>query len=77
MGAIAQENLEIGKTYQITHNRKGSFGGRCLQIDAAWGKFQVVSGQLHFRSEFSANKGKGGDTVTLRLEFCKFEPFVE
>lgn len=36
--------MEVGKTYRITHTRKGTFTGRVLSNDGEWAEIEVTDG---------------------------------
>ncbi len=54
---MAKVKIEVGKTYNISHTRKGNFRAVITSIDDAWIKCKVI---------------EGGEELTVRLSFCSF-----
>ena len=71
---ISIDKLEVGRTYDIRSTRKGNFWGTLLSLDGEWADFRIASGKAEFMSEDDRLEG---DTVIVRLSFCKFYPIKE
>ena len=71
---IRSADLEVGKTYEIRSTRKGNFWGTLLKVDDTLGKFRIVSGKAKFMGQADRLEG---DTVDMKLSFCKFYPIKE
>lgn len=64
-------NPEVGKTYRITHSRKGTFNGVVTGLDDTWAKVLIVSGVA--RAMLDYNEREAGEAVTVRLSHCAFQ----
>ncbi len=71
---ISIDDLEIGRTYDIRSTRKGNFWGTMIELDGEFAKFRIVSGRAKFMAQADRIEG---ETVDMRLSFCKFYPIKE
>jgi len=71
---ISSTDLEIGKTYDIRSKRKGNFWGTLLELNDTSGKFRIASGKAIFMAQDDRVEG---DTIDMKLSFCKFYPIKE
>ena len=60
-------NIEIGKTYLIRHQRKGTFLGKITAIDDTWTTAIVTGGRTEAMLDYNVVE-KGG-TVIFRSEW--------
>jgi len=63
-------DLIIGKTYKISHNRKGEFVGKIVSESPEWVTFELVSGNVEYAS--NSNVLHQGEQEKVRRAFCKF-----
>jgi hypothetical protein len=59
--------MEIGKTYQIRHRRKGTFVAEITEQDSEWTTGIIVSGATAVM--LRENGKETGESVTFRTEF--------
>lgn len=66
--------VEVGKTYEIRHSRKGTFTGRVIQADpdSEWVTLVVTGGIAN--AVMSYNVAYEGDEVTVRRCHSHFIP---
>lgn len=57
--------LEIGKEYDITHSRKGSFHFKISNVRGEWATGVITDGQAKAYMDY--NVGRIGDTITIRI----------
>ncbi len=62
--------LEIGKTYQVKCQRKGTFTMRMVKFCETWATGVVVAGKAP--AMLSYNEKEEGEEVTVRRSFCSF-----
>ena len=65
------QTLEIGKTYDVTHSRKGTFALRVQSQDDEWVTGIILDGKANAMMDY--NKKLPGEEITIRKSFCKFE----
>lgn len=63
-------HIEVGKTYRVSHSRKGAFTGRLLGVDDTWASFEITEGKA--KALLEENERFAGDEVTVRRSFCTF-----
>jgi hypothetical protein len=62
--------VEVGKTYEVSHSRKGKFALRVTKIDDDWITGVIVAGKAQFISKPAAGNG---DMITLRKSFTTWK----
>ena len=62
-------NLDSGKTYLITHSRKGTFMAHITSQDDTWTKGYVVGGKTKAMCDY--NIKEKGDEITFRTSFVQ------
>lgn len=62
--------IEVGKTYLINSQRKGTFVAKLTHVDDEWATGLVVGGKAKAMLEY--NERDIGEEVTVRRSFCKF-----
>ena len=62
--------LEVGKTYLVNSQRKGTFMVRLTHCDDTWATGTIVGGTAKAMMDY--NVRETGEEVTVRREFCKF-----
>ncbi len=62
-------NIENGKTYLVSHERKGKFTFRCDSQDDTFAYGYVVAGSAMAMN--SANRRDVGEEVSMRKDFIK------
>ena len=63
-------NIEIGKTYRVTHARKGTFTAKVTGLCGAWVDLEVIDGEAAgLRGDVLA---AAGDPITVRSDMCLF-----
>ena len=65
--------VKIGKTYTVTHERKGKFVLLVEKADETWVTGTIVSGKADAILPY--NVVEKGEQITVRREFCQFEKF--
>ena len=63
---------EVGKTYTVRHSRKGTFKAIVRSVDEEWADLEVVAGRAD--AIMPDNRAEKGESVTVRLSMCSFEP---
>lgn len=58
------KTLEVGKTYEVRNQRKGTFSMRVASIDGEWITGEVVDGVA--KAIMSYNVKEEGESVTVR-----------
>lgn len=71
---VSFNDLEVGRTYDIRSTRKGNFWGTLLELNGEFAEFRIVSGKAKFMAQDDRLEG---NTVDMRLSFCKFYPIKE
>lgn len=66
------QTLEVGRTYIITHVRKGIVIAKVIELGEIWVRVEVVDGRRFLHESSLAKKGW---TVTLPLALTLFEEF--
>lgn len=61
----------VGKTYKITHSRKGRFTGKIVACGEEFCDILITEGRAGAICEY--NEREEGEVVSSRIEFCKFE----
>ncbi|TXH13248.1 MAG: hypothetical protein E6R03_11660 [Hyphomicrobiaceae bacterium] len=63
--------MESGKTYHITHFRKGSFDARCIGVDddAEFVDLEILDGKATHLTQPTAEKG---DVLRCRMSLLTF-----
>lgn len=56
--------MEVGKTYEIYHSRKGKFAIKVISDDGEWLDVEIVSGTA--KAMLRGNVAFAGDLLTLR-----------
>lgn len=64
--------LIVGKTYKITHSRKGVFCGTVNSVNDEWANVTVTSGKA--KAMLHYNECGPGEKLTVRRSFCTFTP---
>lgn len=59
----------VGKTYEVTHSRKGTFNLRVTGMDDEWVNGTIVAGSAEF---FTEENREAGEVITLRRSLCIF-----
>lgn len=62
--------LEVGKTYLVNSQRKGTFMARMTRVDDTWATGIIVGGYAKAMMEY--NERDKGEEVTVRRSFCTF-----
>lgn len=62
--------IEVGKTYNVNHSRKGKFTFKVSEINGEWATGKVVDG--HTIAISGSGSGPGED-LTIRIAFCSFK----
>lgn len=65
--------VEVGKTYNVKHVRKGNFTIRVTAINGEWIDGVIVAGRVRYASQAHSNEGYVGDAVTVRACLATFE----
>ena len=61
--------MEVGKTYKVTHSRKGTFVVEVTKMTAVWMTGVMQEGTTW--TMISGNQKGVGDEVTLRIGFLR------
>jgi hypothetical protein len=64
--------LEVGKTYKIRSDRKGTFVARITMVSEVWVSAELVAGKAG--AMLKENEVYVGEEVTVRRSFCTFTP---
>lgn len=67
---MESNNLEIGKEYLITHNRKGKFQAIVKDFNSEWVAIEITKGKAGAALEY--NERFAGEKMTVRKGFCRF-----
>ena len=59
--------MEIGRTYNVTHSRKGDFTIKLLNQDDTWSTVLMVAGRT--TTMLPENRAFKGDQTTIRTSF--------
>ena len=62
--------VEIGKTYLVNSQRKGTFVARITRVDSTWATGIITAG--HAGAMLDYNERGKGEEVTVRRSLCKF-----
>lgn len=62
--------VQVGKTYDVNHSRKGRFRLKVLGINGEWITGQMVSGKT--KTLLPENSAEAGETVTVREQLATF-----
>lgn len=66
---------EVGKTYRVSHSRKGTFNMKMTSVGDEWAEGTIVKGRagalLHY------NEKETGEEITVRISFCSFNEVKE
>ncbi len=63
--------LKVGKSYKVNHSRKGKFILKVTHLTDTWATGVVAAGKAE--ANLPHNEREQGESVTLRIAFCKFE----
>ncbi|MCV6826037.1 MULTISPECIES: hypothetical protein [Halocynthiibacter] len=58
-------DFEVGKTYEISHSRKGKFVAKIVSVETPWVHCRIVCGDAKMLSPLTRNKG-AGDSLVFR-----------
>lgn len=62
--------LEVGKTYDVDHNRKGKFRVRVVHLDEDWLDGEIVKGRASYMTSADAMVG---DVITIKRSLASFQ----
>lgn len=62
--------VEVGKTYLVNSQRKGTFMARMTRVDDTWATGIITGGYARAMMEY--NERDKGEEVTVRRSLCKF-----
>jgi hypothetical protein len=65
-----ETNLEIGKAYAVTSQRKGSFNMKLTHQDETWATGIITKGKA--KAIMAYNEAEEGEEVTVRKSFTTF-----
>lgn len=65
--------IEVGKTYDVRHSRKGRFTMRVTDVRSYWISGEIVAGRAHYLSQQNQGEGFVGDAITISSHFATFE----
>lgn len=63
-------SIEIGKTYQVNHQRKGRFTLHITSASDEWVDGVVVSGVAE--AALQGNEREAGEPISIRRSLCQF-----
>jgi len=61
----------VGRTYDVKHDRKGSFRVLVTAINGEWIDALVVHGRAN--AMLAYNVAEEGDPITMRASMCRFK----
>lgn len=64
-------SVVVGKTYKVTHSRKGRFVLRVTAVNGEFATGVIVKGRAHAMLE--ENEREVGDELAFRIAHCTFE----
>lgn len=64
--------IEVGKTYNVNHSRKGKFALQVTSVSEEWIDGFIVSGMA--KAILPYNEVYEGEKITVRRSFCTFTP---
>ncbi len=64
------DNIEVGKTYRVSHSRKGTFDMQITSVNDEWAEGVIVKGRAKALMDY--NEKETGETITVRISFCHF-----
>lgn len=67
------KDLVVGKTYIVTHIRKGTFKAILKRDDKSTVDLEIVEGHAVYIAIANEARGYEGDTITVRKDFCEFK----
>lgn len=62
--------IEIGKTYKVVSQRKGTFTMRATSVDETWATGVITTGKAGAMLNY--NERETGEEVTVRRSLCAF-----
>ena len=68
-------NIEVGKTYRVSHSRKGTFDMRMTFVGDEWADGMIVKGRA--KAMLPHNERETGEKITVRISFCTFTEIKE
>jgi hypothetical protein len=63
-------NIQLGKTYKVVSQRKGTVTGTVITADDTWVTLLITKGKA--QALMSYNERKTGEEVTVRQSLTKF-----
>lgn len=63
---------EIGKIYEVNHQRKGKFVVKVLRVSDEWVAGEIIEGKTNAMNEY--NEKSAGEVVDMRRSFVDFYP---
>jgi hypothetical protein len=67
---MSDQILEIGKTYDVSSQRKGKFRMKLTHQDKTWASGIIIKGKA--KAMLAYNEVEKGEEVTVRKSFCTF-----
>ena len=67
---VGLDAVEVGKTYLVNSQRKGTFMARITRVDDTWATGIITGGYARAMMEY--NERDKGEEVTVRRSLCKF-----
>lgn len=64
--------IEVGKTYNVNHSRKGKFTLQVTSVGDEWIDGIIVAGMA--KAIMSYNEVYKGEKITVRRSLCTFTP---
>jgi hypothetical protein len=74
-GAPAGALPEVGREYEITDSRKGTFAGKVLEVNGDFAKVEVTKGKPKFMSAGYRDSYDG--IVSVRASLATFAPIMK
>ena len=66
---------EAGKTYRVSHSRKGTFNMLMTSVHEEWTQGTIVNGRA--KAMLPYNERETGEDITVRTSFCSFTEIKE
>jgi hypothetical protein len=67
---MATTNIEVGKTYKVVSQRKGTFTGMATQVSDEWVTVLITTGKAMAMLDY--NERDAGEEVTVRRSLTAF-----
>lgn len=67
---MENQNLEVGKIYDVVHQRKGNFRMQLTHHDETWASGIITKGKA--KAILAYNEYEKGEEVTVRKSFTTF-----